>query len=141
MYSNFFQAMLVMTGRLPGIFQIEFWSVVDLNGNELTLPKFTALTLTTSLLSMLKACVDLNLQRVHVQVKDFLNLQFSVIVLLKTFISLTSSNNQFSEFPIFCLFTFSLIFLWKTFFWGTFREGYRWRCLLLVLLLIKQKIR
>ena len=73
MYSNFFQAMLVMTGRLPGIFQIEFWSVVDLNGNELTLPKFTALTLTTSLLSMLKACVDLNLQRVHVQVKNFLN--------------------------------------------------------------------
>ena len=31
-------------------------------------------------------------------------------------ISLTSSNNQFSEFRIFCLFTFLLIFLWNTFF-------------------------
>ena len=83
MNSKLFQAMLVMTGRLPGIFQIEFMSVVDLNGNELTLPKFTALTLTTSLMSMLKACVDLNLQRVHVQVKNFLNWQFSVIELFK----------------------------------------------------------
>jgi hypothetical protein len=31
-------------------------------------------------------------------------------------ISLTSLNNQFSEFRIFCLFTFLLIFLWNTFF-------------------------
>ena len=31
-------------------------------------------------------------------------------------ISLTSLNNQFSEFRIFCLFTFLLIFLWDTFF-------------------------
>ena len=56
-----------------------------------------------------------------------------------TYISLTTSNNQFSEFRIFCLFTFLLIFLWNNFFWGTSREGYRWRCWLLVLLLIKQK--
>ena len=40
-----------------------------------------------------------------------------LIFSLKTsFISLTSSNNQFSEFRIFCLFTFLLIFLWHTFF-------------------------
>ena len=59
-----------MTGRLPGLFEIEFWTVVDPNGNELSLPKFTALTMTTSLLSMLKACVDLNLQRIHIEVNN-----------------------------------------------------------------------
>ena len=62
--------MLIMTGRLPGLFEIEFWTVVDPNGNELSLPKFTALTMTTSLLSMLKACVDLNLQRIHIEVNN-----------------------------------------------------------------------
>ena len=77
------------------------------------------------------------------QVKMFLPWLFWELtnILFILIISLTSSNNQFSEFRIFCLFTFLLIFLWNTFFWGTFREGYRWRCWLLVLLLIKQKIR
>ena len=48
---------------------------------------------------------------------------FLKIFCIYTYISLTSSNNQFSEFRIFCLFTFLLIFFVKhIFFWSTFRE-------------------
>ena len=40
----------------------------------------------------------------------------------KIYILLTSSNNQFSEFPIFCLFTFLFIFLLNTFFFEAHLE-------------------
>ena len=47
-----FQTMLIMSGKLPGPFEINFWSVTDAHGNGFSLPKCTALTLTTSLLRL-----------------------------------------------------------------------------------------
>ena len=57
---------------------------------------------------------------------------------------LSRSRHRTTNFPnseYFVCLLFYWFFCETHFFWGTFREGYRWRCWLLVLLLIKQKIR
>ena len=52
-------------GKMPGFLDIEYFGVTDAYGNELSIPKCTAIALFTSGLSMLKACVDVNIMRIH----------------------------------------------------------------------------
>ena len=98
--------MLIMTGRLPGPFEIGFWDIVDPNGNKLTFPKCTAVTLSTSFLSMLKVCIDLNLQRIHVQQGS------KIMVLLgRAFVYI----QFFAASAFFRLFSISLLLTYITF--------------------------
>ena len=102
-----------MTGRLPGPFEIGFWDIVDPNGNKLTFPKCTAVTLSTSFLSMLKVCIDLNLQRIHVQQGS------KIMVLLgRTFVYI----QFFAASAFFRLFAISLLLTYITF-WTIFPVG------------------
>ena len=64
---HFFQTWLIMTGKLPGPFDIDYFSLKDSYGNELALPKLTAITLMTSGLAIVKTCADLNIVRIHLQ--------------------------------------------------------------------------
>ena len=59
--------MLIMTGKLHGPFEIDYISLEDLNGNTITFPAITAITITLSFLSLLKTCVGLNLQEIHIE--------------------------------------------------------------------------
>ena len=64
---HLFQTWLIMTGKLPGPFDIAYFSLKDSYGNELALPKLTAITLLTSGLAIVKTCADLNIVRIHLQ--------------------------------------------------------------------------
>ena len=56
-----------MTGKLSGPFDVDYLSLKDFQGNELLLPKMTAVTLFISGLAILKTTVDMNLVRIHLQ--------------------------------------------------------------------------
>ena len=56
-----------MTGKLPGPFEIAYFSWTDPNGNTISFPQVTAITITLSFLCMLKTCIGLNLQEIHVK--------------------------------------------------------------------------
>ena len=56
-----------MTGKLPGPFEIAYFSWTDPNGNTISFPQITAITITLSFLSMLKTCVGFNLQGIHIK--------------------------------------------------------------------------
>ena len=66
-----FQSWLIMTGKLPGPFEVEDLTVEDSYGNKVVFPKLTAVTLLLSGLAILKTCLDLNLVRVQLQVNKF----------------------------------------------------------------------
>ena len=66
-FQSIFQTWLIMTGKLPGPFEVEYLSVGDAYGNRLAFPKLTALTLLFSGISILKTCLDLNITRIHLQ--------------------------------------------------------------------------
>ena len=52
-------------GKMPAPFDIESFDLIDAYGNELNIPKCTAIALFTSSLSILKASVDINMMRIH----------------------------------------------------------------------------
>ena len=56
-----------MTGKLRGPFEIAYSSWTDPNGNKIAIPQITAITIALSFMSMLKTCVGLNLQRIHIE--------------------------------------------------------------------------
>ena len=63
---------------------------------------------------------------------------FSNFLFLYRFLLTFSGHRNHQNIRILQIFV--LIFLWNTLlFWGVFKKCYRWRCWLLVLLLIKQK--
>ena len=49
-----FQVWLIMTGKLPGPFTIEYFLLKDSDGNELEFPKMTAFTIVTSSLGTIQ---------------------------------------------------------------------------------------
>ena len=55
---------------MPGPFQIKYFGLTDLEGNDITIPFYTAVSLFLSGASMIKAGFDLNLLRIHVN-EDF----------------------------------------------------------------------
>ena len=54
-----------MTGKLPTPFEIGYISWTDPNGNTISFPQITAITIALSFMSMLKTCIGLNLQGIH----------------------------------------------------------------------------
>ena len=62
-----FQTYLVHTGKLPGPFQVKYFGLTDLDGNPIEIPLYTAISLFLSGLSIIKACADLNVVRIHVE--------------------------------------------------------------------------
>lgn len=61
------QTWLIMTGKLPGPFDVKYVLLKDFQGNGVEFPKLTAITLLISGLAILKTCVDLNIVRIHLQ--------------------------------------------------------------------------
>ena len=65
--SKYFQLWLILTGKLPSPFNVEYFKWKDSNGNELEFPMMTAITLLSSGLAIVKTCADLNIVRIHIQ--------------------------------------------------------------------------
>ena len=82
-----FQNWLIMTGKMPGPFAIEYVTLEDAYDNSIILPKCTAVALVTSSLSMLKVCVDLNLLRIHLKDSNIRKLAGLAFVYLPFFIT------------------------------------------------------
>ena len=59
--------MLIMTGKLRGPLQVNYVSFSDPSGNPISIPWIPAITISLSFLSMLKTCVSVNLQWIHVK--------------------------------------------------------------------------
>ena len=80
------QNWLIMTGKIPGPFEIEWVKISDGYNNSFNLPKCTAFAIITSSLSMLKMCVDLNLLKIHLKGSDFWKLANTAVIYVPFFI-------------------------------------------------------
>ena len=56
-----------MTGKLPGPFEVDYFALRDSYGNEVNLPKITAVTMIISAFSIIKTSCDQNIVRIHLQ--------------------------------------------------------------------------
>ena len=114
-----------MTGKMPGPFELEYFTVSDTYGNAISIPKCTAIALVTSSLSMLKTSITLNLKTIHL--RDGLNLSSIVgqcitylpflmatgIFRLSAISILVTYGNVGAIFPVTIVFAANLMFAYK----------------------------
>ena len=114
-----------MTGKMPGPFELEYFTLADTYGNAVSIPKCTAIALGTSSLSMLKSTITLNLTTIHL--RDGPNLSTIVgqcitylpflmatgIFRLSAISILMTYGNVGALFPVAIVFVTNLLFAYK----------------------------